>query len=161
MTKEINLFSTEQETSQLRKNTPKPVYQPLPIAPPPQDAPSPDEKSTEESRTARSIIEAILFASPEPIPLPKIREAIDPFLPLKPKALESILNSLKEEYIRERRGFRLSETAEGFVLKTPEEMGLFSKTAGAKGSRKQPPKCSPLSCTGSRSRGRKWKPSAA
>lgn len=123
MTKEINLFSSEQETSQLRKSAPRPSYQPASIDPAPLDNATAEEKPTEECRTARSIIEAILFASPEPLTLQKIREALDPFLPLKPKALESILNSLKNEYILERRGFRLSETAEGFVLKTPEEMG--------------------------------------
>lgn len=127
MTKEINLFSSEQEASQLRKSPGKPAFQPVSLDTA-QDARS-DESPTEESNTARSIIEAILFASPDPLPLQKIREAIEPFLLLKPKALESLLNDLKNEYIRERRGFRLCETAEGFALKTPEEMGPLLESA--------------------------------
>jgi len=76
----------------------------------------------------RSLIEALLFASSEPVSFQRLREAVDPSLMIKPKVLEKILERLRDEYILEKRGFRLTETAEGYLLKTPEELGSFLET---------------------------------
>lgn len=100
MKKEINLFSFEQE---------------VPSSPPEQDP----------YKEYRSLIEALLFASSEPLTLERIREAIDPSMQLKPKSLGKILSRLKDEYIIEKRGFRLVETAEGYLMKTAEELSGF------------------------------------
>ena len=102
MTKEINLFSFEQEIA--------PIDQAVPYG------------------NFRALIEAMLFASSEPMSLQRIREAIDPSMMLKPRALEKILQDLKNEYVLEKRGVRLVETKEGFLLRTPEELSGFLET---------------------------------
>lgn len=74
---------------------------------------------------AKRIIEALLFASSEPLPFNKIREIIDSFHPLKPKLLRDLINELQQEYLSQQRAFRLEEIAEGFLLRTCEEYSNF------------------------------------
>lgn len=121
MTREVNLFSSLQESSTLKVQ--KPAESPLPFRPTVQ-------KSKEQTpyQDVRTLIEAMLFASSEPLSLQRIREAIDPTLAIKPKSLEKILQTMKDEYELEKRGVRLVETAEGFLLKTPEELSAFLET---------------------------------
>lgn len=106
MTKGINLFSLEQEND---------LEPDIEI----------DVKEIDRYQEYRSLIEAILFASAEPLSLQRIREAVDPSMHLKPKSLEKILHRLRDEYIIEKRGFRLVETAVGYLMRTPEELSGF------------------------------------
>lgn len=69
----------------------------------------------------RRIIEALLFASSEPIALQKIREVIDAIMPLQPKDLRALIQELQTEYETQQHAFRLEEIAQGFILRSSEE----------------------------------------
>lgn len=79
----------------------------------------------EQKALAKKIVEALLFASQEPISFQRLREIVETKLPLKPKILKSALEDLEDDYIREQRAFRLQEVAEGFILRTCEEYAPF------------------------------------
>ena len=78
---------------------------------------------------AKRIIEALLFASSDPLPFAKIREIVDSFQPLKPRQLRDLINDLQQEYLSQQRAFRLEEIAEGFLLRTCEEYSPFIELA--------------------------------
>lgn len=73
----------------------------------------------------KRVIEALLFASPDPLPLPKIREVTDTILPVRPRQLRQILEELKQEYLMQQRAFKLEEIAQGYVLRTHEEYAPY------------------------------------
>lgn len=73
----------------------------------------------------KRVMEALLFASPEPLPLAKIREVTDTILPLRPRQLRQILEELKQEYLSQQRAFKLEEIAQGYVLRTYEEYAQY------------------------------------
>lgn len=82
-----------------------------------------DEKTNIDSHLkqhVKKIIEALLFSSNDPIPLPKLREITDTVVPLKPRQLRQILEELEQDYISTQRAFRLEEIAQGYVLRTYE-----------------------------------------
>jgi segregation and condensation protein B len=66
----------------------------------------------------KGIIEALLFASSEPITLEKIREVTDTFQPCKPKVILEVIQELKYDYLAQQRAFRLEEIAGGYALRT-------------------------------------------
>lgn len=74
---------------------------------------------------AKRIIEALLFASSDPIPFNKIREVIDSFHAYKPRVLREIIESLQQEYLSQQRAFRLEEIAQGFILRSCEEYSSY------------------------------------
>lgn len=107
MPKEINLFDQEfEEVSDVSK----PRTQP-------------QEKLIRQH--AKRIIEALLFASSDPLPFAKIREVVDSFQPLKPRLLRDLIDELQQEYLFQQRAFRLEEIADGFLLRTCEEYSAF------------------------------------
>lgn len=73
----------------------------------------------------KRIIEALLFASSEPIGFNKIREIIDTISPLQPKELRALIQELQAEYEREQRAFRLEEIGQGFILRSSEKYHLY------------------------------------
>lgn len=73
----------------------------------------------------KRVIEALLFASPDPLPLPKIREVTDTILPIPPRQLRQILDELKQEYLAQQRSFQLEEIAQGYVLRTYEDYAPY------------------------------------
>lgn len=73
----------------------------------------------------KRIIEALLFASIEPLSFQKIREITDVAHPLKPRMLKELLEELRDEYISQQRSFRIEEIAQGFVLRTCIEHGPY------------------------------------
>lgn len=73
----------------------------------------------------KRVIEALLFASSEPLSLNKIREITEPILPLKPKEIREVLSALREDYLDHRRAFQLEEIAEGYVLRTYEDYAPY------------------------------------
>lgn len=73
----------------------------------------------------KRIIEAILFASSDPISFNKIREITESFHPYKPRVIREIIEELQQEYLSQQRAFRLEEIAQGFILRTSEEYGPY------------------------------------
>lgn len=76
-------------------------------------------------RHVQRVIEALLFASPEPLTLAKIREVTDTIIPCRPRQLRDMLEELKQEYLAQARAFRLEEIAQGYVLRTHEEYSPY------------------------------------
>jgi len=74
---------------------------------------------------AKRIIEALFFSSSEALPFNKIREVLDTFQPLAPKLIRDLIRELQQEYLSQRRSFRLEEIAQGFLLRTCEEYSPF------------------------------------
>lgn len=73
----------------------------------------------------KRVVEALLFANHDPLPLIKIREVTDSILPLRPRQLRQILEELKQEYLAQQRAFKLEEIAQGYVLRTYEEYAPY------------------------------------
>jgi segregation and condensation protein B len=73
----------------------------------------------------KRVVEALLFASRDPLPLAKLREVTETILPLTPKELRQILDELKQEYLTQQRAFKLEEIAQGYVLRTYEEYSPY------------------------------------
>ena len=74
--------------------------------------------SAVEEQEAKRIVEALLFASSDPLPLSKIQEILEQVLPVKTKDVRHILQDLEKEYSAQNRSFRLEEIANGFALRT-------------------------------------------
>jgi segregation and condensation protein B len=81
-------------------------------------APSDTTRKKEISR----IIEALLFATSDPLSLSKIKEVVELSYPLSLSEIRTHIENLKEEYKREKRGFRLDEIAEGYLLRTAPDL---------------------------------------
>lgn len=79
----------------------------------------------EQKLLIRKIIEALLFATAEPLSLQKIREILETKITFRTKILKDALEELQDEYLHQQRAFRLEETAEGYILKTCEEYAPF------------------------------------
>lgn len=73
----------------------------------------------------KRIVEALLFASSGPLTFTKIHEITDSFHTLKPRQLRDLIGELQQEYLSQHRSFRLEEIADGYVLRTCEEYGVF------------------------------------
>jgi len=73
----------------------------------------------------KAILEAVLFATDEPVTLNKLRQVIEPFHPLPTKAIGQLLQQMKEEYGTSARGFQLEEIAGGYLLRTKKEYALY------------------------------------
>lgn len=73
----------------------------------------------------KRIIEALLFASNEPISFNKLREILETINPITPRELRTILEELQVEYSTQKRAFRLEEIAQGFVLRSAEEYNSY------------------------------------
>jgi segregation and condensation protein B len=73
----------------------------------------------------KRVIEALLFASTEPLTFQKIRDITDTIHPLQPRVLRHILQELQEEYNTEQRAFRLEEIAQGFTLRSHEKYSPY------------------------------------
>ena len=115
MTKELNFFQSEVET----------------VSPDAMEEGSPDNSppwiqiDQHLQKHLKKVMEALLFASPDPLPLVKIREVTDTILPLRPRQLRQILDELKQEYLSQQRAFQLEEIAQGYVLRTYEEYAPY------------------------------------
>ncbi len=73
----------------------------------------------------KRIIEALLFASKEPLPLIKIREVIEAYYPLKPRLIRNLIGELQQEYEAQKRSFKIGEVAQGFILITLKEYSCY------------------------------------
>lgn len=114
MTKELNFFQNEDEAIPLDS-----LEEGLEIA-------QPWNQIDQQLRQhLKRVIEALLFASPDPLPLAKMREVTDTILPLRPRQLREILGELKQDYLAQQRAFKLEEIAQGYVLRTYEEYAPY------------------------------------
>lgn len=139
MTKELNFFQSEMETSALDSATSqdKPFDSPADRPHERPDDASPEisldsseiadwsQVSQQLKQHLKRVLEALLFASPDPLPLAKIREVTDTILPLRPRLLRQILEELKQDYLTQQRAFQLEEIAQGYVLRTYEEYAPY------------------------------------
>jgi segregation and condensation protein B len=128
MAKEINLFDTEIETVTVGIAKPA-AHSEQPALPGILENIHAAQRAQQQEKFirqhAKRIIEALLFASSDPLPFNKIREVIDTFQPLKPRLLRDLLIELQQEYLSQQRAFRLEEIAQGFLLRTCEEYSDF------------------------------------
>lgn len=69
-------------------------------------------------KSVKQIIESLLFVSSEPLPFKKLREIISIDYELSSKDLLGLIESLRREYLLDRRAFLLEETGGGFRLKS-------------------------------------------
>jgi segregation and condensation protein B len=107
MTKGLNFFEADTETADLTEDVNEPqIDQHLECH-------------------IKKVIEALLFASADPLPLMKIREVTDSILPLRPRDLRLLIEQLRQEYLNEQRAFQLEEIAQGYVLRTFEEYAPY------------------------------------
>jgi segregation and condensation protein B len=84
-----------------------------------------EDRGSTLHREIKGTIEALLFAANEPLPLRQIREITDNITPLRPKALKTIIEELKNEYEKEERAFRLDEIGDGYLLRTVPRFGPY------------------------------------
>lgn len=129
MSNEINLFEEEVETSTLLKK--KKVGASLEKT----DLPKVLNKIHEEKVGSKQenamrlhvkrLIEALFFASAEPISFNKIREITDQLHPMRPKQLKELIAELQNEYLTQKKGFRLDEIAQGYLLRSCEEFSPY------------------------------------
>jgi len=132
MAKEFNLFDQQIEISSndsIPPPPPRPKKNEQPCLPGIleniQNAQRAQQQEKFLKQQAKRIIEALLFASSDPLPFNKIKEIVDSFQPLKPRMLRDLINELQQDYLSHQRAFRLEEIAEGFLLRTCEEYSTF------------------------------------
>ena len=82
-------------------------------------------KEMNRAEIIKRIIEALFFASNEPLSLQKLKDIICTEVVIQKDELKKIINNLKEEYLTEKRGYQLDEIAEGYLLRTCEDMHPF------------------------------------
>lgn len=119
MAREINLLDEEIETTYIQPALPG--MSPSPTAP--QVSQASDDPYMRGQ--VKRIVEALLFASSEPLSFQKIRDVTDAVYPLRPRVVREILLELQREYLSQKRSFRLEEIAEGFLLRTCEEYSPY------------------------------------
>jgi segregation and condensation protein B len=115
MTKELNLFQSELDALSTPLETQEDALEGV------------DDSQIDQQlqHHLKRVIEALLFASHEPVPLTKIREITDTILPVRPRRLRQLVDELKQEYLAQQRAFKLEEIAQGYVLRTYEEYAPY------------------------------------
>lgn len=87
----------------------------------------------EENIPTKRIVEALLFASADPLSIQKIASTLDQ----PAKTIRECLEELQREYQIYRHAFEIEEIAQGFVLRTQKKFAPYiDKLHGMKGSEK-------------------------
>jgi len=76
------------------------------------------------SKRLRSILESLLFAAGDPVPLAKLVQVLPGY---EKRDIVRTLNELAEEYSRQERGFRLQQVAGGWQFRTSRANAEFVK----------------------------------
>jgi segregation and condensation protein B len=76
------------------------------------------------SNEVKSVIEALLFSSGQPISIEKIKDVLDN---MDLNEVRRVVQELRSEYDKDGRGIRLIEIAGGFQMITPAEFAPFLK----------------------------------
>ncbi|SCA62674.1 hypothetical protein SCG7086_AC_00230 [Chlamydiales bacterium SCGC AG-110-P3] len=84
-----------------------------------------DNAEIELIEKGKRIIEALLFASNEPLSFNRIRDIIEVKYPIKPRNLKQAIAELRSEYVQQNRAFRLEEVGNGYLLRSCEEYSVF------------------------------------
>lgn len=105
------------------------------------DVPTFAEISQKERRNqAKKIIEALLFASDEPLPLQKIHEILEIFSLFSVSTVKEMVEELGQSYRSAESSFHLYEIAGGYILRTAEIYRPYiEKLNGTKRSEKISP----------------------
>ncbi len=74
-----------------------------------------DETLAVDDKTAKRIIEALLFSSSKPITVSEVKKVLRG---LRPSEIEKLILNLKTEYEQETRSFRIQEIAGGYEIST-------------------------------------------
>ncbi len=80
----------------------------------------------------KRIIEALLFASSDPVPFQKMREIASTTHSTSSQVLASVIAELEQEYLFRKCAFQLDQIAGGFILRTREEYSSYLKLLGDK-----------------------------
>ncbi|MCB1181300.1 MAG: SMC-Scp complex subunit ScpB [Chlamydiia bacterium] len=73
----------------------------------------------------KQIIEALLFASHEPIPLHKLKEIISTAYPIGLRNLREVISEMKKGWKDAERGIQIDEIGGGYLLRTKPEVAPF------------------------------------
>ncbi|MFT4551801.1 MAG: segregation and condensation protein B [Chlamydiales bacterium] len=84
-----------------------------------------EDRGSELHQEIKGTVEALLFASREPLPLRSIRDITDNISPLKPRALKAIIDELKDDYEKSKRSFQIDEIGDGYLLRTVPRYGPY------------------------------------
>lgn len=79
-----------------------------------------------EETQAKRIVEAVLFAAGEPVPLARLAETLSD---VEPQRLGRIIQALREEYAAQERAFRVQEIAGGYQLVTDDTLAPWVRRA--------------------------------
>lgn len=73
----------------------------------------------------KRIIEALLFASGDALPLEKIREVVNTTFPVRSKEIKQCIDLLTQEYRAQKRAFQVDYLAGGYLLRTDPDMRYY------------------------------------
>lgn len=76
------------------------------------------------TNAVKSVIEALLFASENPLTIEQLRFALED---LEPNEIKMAIEELKSEYVQANRGLRIIEVAGGFRMTTASNFASFLK----------------------------------
>src|ERR1700722_7290140 len=106
MAKEFNLFDNQTETIAVGASKHQQQSQQPPLPGILENLHAAQRVQQQEKfirQHAKRIIEALLFASSDPLPFIKIREVVDTFHSLKPRLLRDLIIELQQEYLSQQR----------------------------------------------------------
>lgn len=83
------------------------------------------ELQADQIAQAKRIIEGVLFASSDPVPLHKLCGLLQPFHPFEKADVRTLLEEMATEYSEQNRAFRLEEIAKGYLLRTTPEVAPY------------------------------------
>jgi len=111
MTKELNLLEVQIENKNKKEEVDEEVnFEPI------------DEKIRLH---VKKVIEALLFSCSDPLALNKIREVLDTFCSLTPRQIRQTIEELQQDFIGQKRAYKLEEIAQGYALRTHEEYAPY------------------------------------
>jgi len=84
-----------------------------------------EERAPSRDRQIMRIIEALLFSTADSVSLEKIKEIVSSVYPVGLRELRRLIDALREEYRDQNRAFTIDEIADGYLLRTVEEMGPY------------------------------------
>lgn len=73
----------------------------------------------------KQIVEALLFATNQPLSFKKILSVVNTHSPISAKELRVYINELANELKESERSFQLDEIAHGFLLRSKPEFGVY------------------------------------
>lgn len=84
-----------------------------------------EEKAPSRDSQIKRILEGLLFSSAESLTIEKIKEVISSTYPVGLRELRRLLDDLKYDLEIQNRPYSLVEIADGYMLRTAEDLGPF------------------------------------